>query len=45
MIIVKILAILKSPCGKGCYLLQKREPGWKDVFTPLAEDMKSLLTP
>ena len=22
---VKILAILRSPCGKGCYLIQKLE--------------------
>ena len=24
--VVKIFAILKSPCAKGCYLIQKLEP-------------------
>ena len=29
----------------GYYFIQKLKPDWKDVFTPLAEDMKVLLTP
>ena len=39
------LVTLKNPCTMGYYFIQKLKPDWKDVFTPLAEDMKVLLTP
>ena len=31
---VKILAILKNPCAKTCYLIQKPEPVIKECICP-----------